>query len=332
MHRALALFAILALGPAYGQQVNLRLPTENRGLLTGDLAGFYMPTDLNNKPPESGAWGFVRNVREFPEGRVYTRFHEGLDIRPMHRDARGLPTDMVKAIATGTVVYANDSASRSNYGKYVVVRHDWGYGPFYSLYAHLATTTVKAGQPILAGDPLGRLGSTGAGLNNARAHVHLELNIMLSERFNDYLGAANPHGNHNGLNLSGFNLAEFYLLLQKNPRASLAKYLHSQPQHYRIMVPRKGAGTLPIVERYPWLRFGNHDLPSKSWEIACTRSGFLVGIAPSNREVSKPTVTYVRPTKLNHRYYTLNRLTGTGSTASLTASGERFVRLITDNF
>lgn len=316
-----------------GQRLSLQLPTANDALFRGDLAAFYMPTNLTSRPPESGAWGFVRNAREFPgKGRVYTRFHEGLDIRSVARDSRGIPTDPIKAIAPGTVAYVNPVSSRSNYGKYVVVKHDLGFGPMYSLYAHLASTSVQAGQRVSAGSVLGILGSTGRGLNNARAHLHLELNIMMSERYNDFINAANPHGNHNGLNLLGIDLADIYLKLRKNPRFDLAKHIHALPQHYRITVPRTTSGPLPIVRRYRWMGFGNHNKPSKSWEMAFTRSGFLIGVAPSNREVAKPTVTYVRSTRIDHRHYTIGRLTGTGSTATLTASGERFIALITDEF
>lgn len=327
----------LGLGPLLAQQpLKLILPTTNDGLLRGDLKSFYMPTDLVNKPPESGAWGFVRNIRKFSNGQIYTRFHEGVDIKPMFRNSSNRPTDAVGAIADGEVVYVNDGASRSNYGKYVVVTHDWGYGPFYSLYAHLASTSVSAGQRVSAGSKLGVLGSTGAGLNNARAHVHLELNIMMSEHFDSwmrhFLNSANPHGNHNGLNLAGIDAADLLLKLQKKPDLRLDKYIHSMPQHYRITVPRKGTGPLPIVRRYRWLGFGNHEQASESWQIAFTRAGFPVGIAPSDLKVSAPTVTYVRATNIDHRHYTIGRLTGTGSTATLTALGKRFVALITDDF
>ncbi len=314
------------------QKLSFQLPTTNHALYKGDLAAFYMPTHLTAKPPQSGAWGFVRNYRDFPSGGVYTRFHEGLDIRPVARDGRGIPTDVVKAITSGTVAYVNPSSTRSNYGKYVVVQHDWGNGPFYSLYAHLASTSVQAGQNVSTGTPLGILGSTGAGLNNARAHVHLELNLMLSDRFNEWLGTGNPHGNNNGMNLSGIDLAEIYLTLRKKPAMSLPKFIHDLPQHYRITLPRKGTGPLPIVRRYRWMGYGNHDKPSPSWEIAFTRSGFPIGIAPSDRKVSKPTVTFVRSSRVDHSYYTIKRLTGKGSTATLTASGRRYIALITDDF
>ncbi len=328
-----SLLSCLTVGSVSAQRFSLKLPTANDALFRGDLAAFYMPTDLKTRPPESGSWGFVRNARDFGgQGRVYTRFHEGLDIRPVARDARSIPTDPVKSIGAGRVAYVNPVSSRSNYGKYVVVQHDFGYGPMYSLYAHLASTAVQVGQQVSPGSVLGILGSTGRGLNNSRAHLHLELNIMGSTSYNDFLNAANPHGNHNGQNLFGLDLAEIYLEMRKNRNFNLAKYIHALPQHYRITVPRKTAGALPIVQRYRWMQFGNHNKASKSWEMAFTRSGFLIGVALSNREVSKPTVTYVRSTRIDHRHYTIGRLTGTGSTATLTSSGSRFISLITDDF
>ena len=43
----------------------------------------------------------------------------------------------------GTVVYVNSNSKASNYGRYVVVHHDFGSGPFFSLYAHNASELVR---------------------------------------------------------------------------------------------------------------------------------------------------------------------------------------------
>ena len=147
-----------------------------------------------------------------------------------------------------------------------------------------------------------------------------------------FLNSANPHGNHNGLNMSGIDSAQIYLALQKNPNARLDQIIHAFPQHYRVVVPRTTDGPLPIVQRYRWMGFGDHSKPSKSWEIAFTRAGFIVGIVPSDKEASEPYVSYVRPSRIDHKHYTIGRLTGTGSTATLTASGKRYIALITDEF
>ena len=72
---------------------------------------------VESTPWEGGQYGFVRDPVETPAGIVYKRFHEGIDIRPLYRDARGEPLDEVRAIADGKVVHTNPVAGFSNYGQ-----------------------------------------------------------------------------------------------------------------------------------------------------------------------------------------------------------------------
>src|ERR1700736_5388184 len=79
---------------ALGQPVNIVLPTENHGLLTGDNAAFYQYVKRDfegvvSTPWEGGQYGFVRNPRRCGTTVLDTRFHEGMDIRPLHRNANG---------------------------------------------------------------------------------------------------------------------------------------------------------------------------------------------------------------------------------------------------
>src|ERR1700722_18718736 len=79
---------------ALAQPVNIVLPTENHGLLTGDNAAFYqyIKRDFEgiiSTPWEGGQYGFVRNPRRFGGTVLDTRFHEGMDIRPLQRDSNG---------------------------------------------------------------------------------------------------------------------------------------------------------------------------------------------------------------------------------------------------
>lgn len=279
-------------------------------------------------------YGFVRNMRRTPEGVIGTRFHEGIDIRPAKRDSAGRPLDEVRAIAVGNVVYAQSSAGGSNYGKYVVVEHNWGDGPFFSLYAHLAEIAVQPGQRVLGGHVLGKMGYTGAGINRERAHVHLELNMLVSLRFDDWhltkFNTPNKHGIHNGMNLSGLDIADLFLALEKDPNLSIPSFLKRTPVYYKVTSPRRGP--LELAERYPWLRQGDHHRPSPSWEISFSASGLPLAIASSHREVPKPLVTYVRTTQSRHEYYTLSRLAGSGRRATLTKSGIEFLALVTGEF
>ena len=72
------------------QGLDLVLPTDNDALFSGDGAAFYQYVERDYKgvkstPWEGGKYGFVRDPTDTAGGVVYTRFHEGIDIRPLHR-------------------------------------------------------------------------------------------------------------------------------------------------------------------------------------------------------------------------------------------------------
>src|SRR5881296_4341188 len=97
---------------AHTEPLDLVLPTDNDALFSGNGAAFYQYVERNYKgakstPWEGGQYGFVRDPTDTAGGIVYTRFHEGVDIRPLHRDPRGEPLDEVRAIADGKVVHTN---------------------------------------------------------------------------------------------------------------------------------------------------------------------------------------------------------------------------------
>src|SRR5437588_3799815 len=105
------LIYLLALASSRAAPLNLVLPTVNDALLRGDGPAFYqyIERDYNGEkstPWEGGRYGYVRNPKETAAGIVYTRMHEGVDIRPLQRDATGEPMDAVRAIAPGIVVHA----------------------------------------------------------------------------------------------------------------------------------------------------------------------------------------------------------------------------------
>src|SRR5947207_242 len=82
----------------------LALPTDNHALFHGGGPDFYQHVERDYKgvkstPWEGGQYGFVRDPIQTAAGMVYTRFHEGIDIRPLQRDTRGDPVDDVHAIA-----------------------------------------------------------------------------------------------------------------------------------------------------------------------------------------------------------------------------------------
>ncbi|PYL37112.1 MAG: hypothetical protein DMF34_11665, partial [Verrucomicrobia bacterium] len=171
--------------------VDLVLPTANDALFSGGGPAFYQYIERDYKgvksiPWEGGQYGFVRDPVETAAGIVYRRFHEGIDIRPLQRDARGEPLDEVRAIADGKVVHTNLVPGYSNYGKYIVIEHRWDGSSYYSLYGHLSAIAVRPDQMVHRGEAIAVMGYTGQGLNQARAHLHLELNFMLSHEFESW--------------------------------------------------------------------------------------------------------------------------------------------------
>src|SRR5438876_8845607 len=163
----LALVRATAMGE--NQTVDLVLPTDNDVLFSGGGAAFYQYIERNYKgvkstPWEGGQYGFVRDPTDTAGGVVYTRFHEGIDIRPLHRDANGDPLDEVRAIADGRVVHASLVPGYSNYGKYVVIEHHWDDCNYYSLYGHLSSIAVHPGDMVKRGQPIATMGYTGVGI------------------------------------------------------------------------------------------------------------------------------------------------------------------------
>src|SRR4029450_4495646 len=95
---------------AQNQALDLVLPTENDALFSGGGPAFYQYIERNYKgvestPWEGGQYGFVRDPKDTSAGTVYTRFHEGIDIKPVHRDSACEPLDQVRAIADGKIVH-----------------------------------------------------------------------------------------------------------------------------------------------------------------------------------------------------------------------------------
>ena len=322
-------------------QTTYDLPTGNDHLFRNEPEKFYMYVDRTfegstSQPWDGGAWGMVRNPIRV-DGKVYMlRFHEGIDIAPVKRDKAGNPLDLVKSIADGTVVHVSDVPGRSNYGRYIVVAHpvDHQGHVVHSLYAHLAKSTVKVGDPVRIGGVIGQMGYTGAGITRVRAHVHLELGLMMSDQFDGwfgkYAGGTNVHGNYNGMNIIGMDVAKFLKAHHDNPSLTLASFVRAEPAYFKVTLPRRG--TLDFAERHPWLAYGNLAAQGPSWEISFTATGLPTGIAVSPRKVDKAIVSAVVDSDVPHRYLTRGLLSGQGSSAELSSSGRKFVALVTGDF
>ena len=122
------------------------------------------------KPQQSNPGGYIWPVdsryitstvggRASPGG-VGSTNHKGTDI------GRVGYTSRVYAAKAGTVIVSQYSSS---YGNYVVVSHGAGNT---TLYAHLSSRSVSAGQYVNQGDVLGITGSTG---HSTGPHLHFEV-------------------------------------------------------------------------------------------------------------------------------------------------------------
>jgi murein DD-endopeptidase MepM/ murein hydrolase activator NlpD len=321
---------------AQNQTVDLALPTDNDALFRGDGPAFYQVIERDYKgvkstPWEGGQYGFVRDPIETPEGIVYTRFHEGIDIRPLQRDTRGEPLDQVRAIANGKVVHANLVPGYSNYGNYIVIEHRWDSSSYYSLYAHLSAITVHPGQTVRRGEAIAVMGYTGAGLNQARAHVHLELNLMLSRQFESWYNAfhkndPNHHGIYNGVNLAGLDIARLYLALRKNPSLTIPEFIAEEETFYKVTLPKSRHFELPKL--YPWMLTRAAGAGTPSWEVSFARSGLPLKIEPSSRRVTQPELSYVKKSSIDYSYLTQDKIAGRGENAHLTEVGRILMKLL----
>jgi murein DD-endopeptidase MepM/ murein hydrolase activator NlpD len=330
------ILGVLAIAQSQAEPLNLVLPTDNDAIFRGEGSEFYQYIERDYKgekstPWEGGRYGFVRNPAETSGGTIFTRLHEGIDIRPLQRNANGEPLDAVRAIAAGIVVHTSQVAGFSNYGRYVVVEHRFDGCKYYSLYGHLSSIAVRTGQRVQPRDQLGVMGHTGEGLNQARAHVHLELNLMLSRHFESwhdtfFKNDPNHHGLYNGLNLVGLDVARLYLALQKRPALTIAEFLSEEETLYRVLFPV--SKNFDLAKFYPWLVRQKAEGETASWEVSFNRAGVPLQIQANAKPVSEPELSYLKPGGADARLLTNERISGRGSSARLTEKGKQFMRLL----
>jgi hypothetical protein len=315
------------------RSIDIILPTCNDAFFAGNDSAFYMGTASGGcAHVEGGEYGFVRNPRGTKEGMIYTRYHAGMDIRPLGRDAAGRPLDSVRAISEGRVVHVSPRAGYSNYGKYVVVEHIWGGSPYYSLYAHLDDIWVDSGQVVRQGDPLGRLGYTGVGINRQRAHLHFEINMLLSENFvawhtEHYPRDPDHHGIYNGQNLVAVDVVRLYRELRENPSLTMPQFLAEEQPFFTVQVPIDRQ--IDLLRRYPWLLSAQPEPKHVSWSIYFTSYGLPLRIEPSEEAVDEPRPFVIQQSHIPYRWQTKGMLAGFGDNYSLARAGEEYIELLT---
>src|SRR5215472_2187571 len=330
------LSASMTIQTAENHALDLVLPTDNDALFSGDSPAFYQYVERNYKgvtttPWEGGQYGFVRDPTDTAGGVVYTRFHEGIDIRPVHRDANGEPLDEVRAIADGKVVHVNLVPGYSNYGKYIVIEHRWTGSDYYSLYGHLSSIAVKPGETVRRGQGIAVMGYTGTGINRERAHLHLEFDLMFSRQFEAWYNTffrndPNRHGIYNGMNLAGLDVARLYLGLRKNPALTIPEFLNDEETFYKVTLPKTRHFDLPTL--YPWMLAAAKRNEKASWEVSFASSGVPLKIEASDKQVKQPELSYVKKSPIEYSYLTRDIVSGHGNSAHLTNYGGQLMRLL----
>lgn len=109
--------------------------------------------------PHKGRISSNYGHRENPFTGESIERHKGLDIKGKHGE-------LVKTTASGTIKFANH---KGGYGNVVIVNHGNGYETYYG---HLSKIAVKQGQKVVAGDIIGKIGSTG---RSTGPHLHYEV-------------------------------------------------------------------------------------------------------------------------------------------------------------
>ena len=259
----------------------LSWPTANPAFAQGKPYDHYVQPTSRENPIESGIYGCVRNNG--------FKFHEGIDLKSIKRDAAKRSVDTVFAAMNGVVAHLNRKAANSSYGNYVVLEHRDLNPSIYSLYAHLSLveTALRVGTRVKAGQAIGRMGNTSGGyrIPMERAHLHFEIGLRLSGNFKPWydrrkFGSPNRHGNFNGMNLVGFDPIPFYKAYSDKRVKQPIDYLATLPKIAVVRV--KTIKTPDFVKRYPFL--SSYDGTGKTptiWDLTVGPAGIPLRCEPA---------------------------------------------------
>ncbi|MGE9296244.1 MAG: M23 family metallopeptidase [Puniceicoccales bacterium] len=246
------LFVVLFFGTsAFAAKVPIFWPTPNPAFFEGATwEEVVQPTAAGTT--QSALFGCVRNSG--------TRFHEGLDLKPIGRDRKNEATDGIYAAMPGRVAHVSPHAGNSSYGRYVVLEHQEADVPVYTLYAHLADVEegLSVGSLVVGGQRLGTMGRSAAGytIPRQRAHLHFEIGLRKSNDFDSWYRRSgytgkNLHGNYNGINLLGADPVHFWETVRAGKFDTFAEYFHKLPTAFTLRI---GTETVPeFINRYPHL-------------------------------------------------------------------------------
>ncbi len=267
---------LLALCPAYlwagDPKLELAWPTPNTAYSEGKPIDAYVQATASGEPA-SGLFGCARSGGH--------QFHEGIDLKPIKRDARGESLDDIYAAMPGVVRHINARAGESNYGRYIVIEHADVQPPVYSLYAHLSAVLagLKVGDVVKSGQVIATMGRTSGGstIPRERAHLHFEIGLLATRQFQLWynwkkFGSRNEQGLYNGMNLLGLDPIDFYTQFRSGRVTGLVDYFAQLPAVARVRVATSLVSDL--VQRYPQLL--SAEVPAAGvagWEIKVNATG-----------------------------------------------------------
>jgi hypothetical protein len=155
---------------------------------------------------------------------------------------------------------------------------------------------------------------------------------MLSHKFEGWHDAIfkndpNHNGIYNGINLTGLDIARFYLALRKNPALTIPQFLEGEEVFYKVRLPHSKNFELP--KRYPWMMKNGTETGAASWEVSFTRAGLPLQIEPSSVPVKQAELSFVQKSSVDYSHLTIGRVTGRNGHGALTESGRQYLRLLT---
>jgi murein DD-endopeptidase MepM/ murein hydrolase activator NlpD len=151
---AAGLIVAVVLAPTAGARLTEPLPEATP---VPDRELFAVPLNGNLGSPFGYRWG---------------RLHEGIDIE-------GWAHTRVRAALGGVVTRVGWLGGYSGYGLVVKIRHADG---IVTMYAHLASASVKAGDSVVPGQTIARAGCTGSCTG-----VHLHFQVWVNGKLTDPL-------------------------------------------------------------------------------------------------------------------------------------------------
>jgi murein DD-endopeptidase MepM/ murein hydrolase activator NlpD len=310
----------------------IRFPTD-QDLLQDPLNSGVFQSTASGKP-ESALFGSVRTTAQ-PHG-LASRFHEGVDIAAMRRDARGRPLDTVHAIAEGTVAYINHVPGISEYGRYVVLIHPDRLGAVYTLYAHLSSTvsSLRPGDVVEPGASLGVIGNSSlSGIPLERAHLHFEIGLLLNPYYDQWIvrhKAKRPGALYNGLNLFGIDPIGFFRAHRATDTFDMAAHLAAVPEAFRLVY--RGRTPPPFFSAYPLL-WDDGFAPADAVVVSASESGLpLRGRYATESELARIGSGRTRVLAVDEAVLGRNgrrHVARRGSEWALTTHGQEWLELLT---